>query len=68
MASERNDGYPEYETPSKQYENGPVTYFGVLPAFQGRTIAYIHWPCPTRCMFTVGWFYIEIEGVSSAGV
>ena len=21
--------YPEYETPSKQYENGPITSFGV---------------------------------------
>ena len=22
--------YPEYETPSKQYENGPITHFGVI--------------------------------------
>ena len=26
--------YPEYETPSKQYENGPITYFEVITGLQ----------------------------------
>ena len=25
-------GYPEFKTPSKQYENGPITYFEVIAA------------------------------------
>ena len=28
----------------------------------------IHSPCPTRSGLNVGWFHIEIEGVSSAGI
>ena len=30
--------YPEYETSSKQYENGPITILRSLPSFQGCTI------------------------------
>ena len=30
--------YPKYETPSKQYENGPIAYFEVITGLQGRTI------------------------------
>ena len=25
---------------------------------------YIHWPCPTLCGLSAGWFYVEIEGLS----
>ena len=34
--------YPEYETPSEQYENGPIAYFEVSPAFEGRIITLGH--------------------------
>ena len=29
------------------------------------TVIYIQWRCPTRGGLTVGWFYVEIEGLSS---
>ena len=28
-------------------------------------VVYIHRPCPTRSELAVGWFYVEIEGLSS---
>ena len=34
--------YPEYQTPSKQYRNGPNQFFGELPAFQGCTMTLAH--------------------------
>ena len=28
-------------------------------------VIYLHWPCPTRSGLAVGWFCVEIEGLSS---